>query len=53
LLVFAACYIVSLERLLEIDESVESLLKAEVGAVFERHAKSNEFQRVYDWKPTE
>ncbi len=47
------CEIVTLERLLEIDESIESLLNAEVGAVFERSRDSKEFQRVHDWKPAE
>jgi hypothetical protein len=45
--------LISLEQLLEIDKSVEPLLKAEVGAVFERSPDSQEFQRVYDWKPAD
>jgi len=44
-------HLVSLEDLLEVDESIEEILRSEVGAVFERPPGSRDFQRVRDWSP--
>lgn len=46
-------HLVSLEDLLEVDESVEPILRSDVGAVFERGPNSPDFQRVHDWEPPE
>jgi hypothetical protein len=43
--------LVSLERLLAIDESIGSILNAAAGSAFERAPGAKEFRQIPDWKP--
>jgi hypothetical protein len=45
--------LLTLDRLLAMDENLQTVLNAKIGSAFERESTANEFRQIPNWKPPE